>query len=43
MDVITERLDALAVSHAETDEKLNALIDFVDRQSRRNGHREKEE
>ncbi len=40
---ITERLDAMVVSHAETDEKLNALIDFVDRQSRGNGHREKEE
>ena len=42
LDVITNRLDAMTVSHAETDEKLSALIDFVDRQSRGNGRREKE-
>jgi len=39
---IDRTLVRMAVSHAETDEKLNALIDFVDRQSRGNGRPEKE-
>jgi len=39
---VGERLDALAVSHAETDDKLNALIDIVDRHLRGHNHGAKE-